>query len=203
MTCWPLFFTELTTNLHFFFHQPMKTRSLLTFAFYTLIWPVKALIQLRPELLLLLPCPHLSLPPGVTSRRRCCFIYGATLQISRLCFRFINDLQLRVHTRRPQLISPTCCVTAAGWLPAAGRATWVCIHLLKVWIHQPVCITQSPACCRRCRSPVFVEKTPTQRRGRETGLGYFIMLGTTYISCGGPQITRTDSTTAFNYFAYK
>lgn len=59
------------------------------------------------------------------------------------CFYSINDWHIGVHG--PQLIPPTCCVTAAGLLPARRRAALVCIHFPKACVHRPVCIMQSPA----------------------------------------------------------
>lgn len=88
--------------------------------------------------------PEDSLLQNIASRiSRVIFLWGSALQIVFACFYSINDWHIGVHG--PQLIPPTCCVTAAGLLPARKRAALVCIHLPKACVHWPVCITQSPA----------------------------------------------------------
>lgn len=100
------------------------------------------------------PLP-LSLPRPSLISLLCYFMRNSVA--SRLCvgFYLINDWHLRVH--RPQMISPTCCVTAVGSLPVGGRATLVCIHLLKVCIHHTVSITQSRTPCSKCRVQGWIE----------------------------------------------
>lgn len=64
-----------------------------------------------------------------------CLAYHPCYYFMRPSFATINDWHIVVHG--PQL-SPTCCVTAAGWLPARRRAALVCVHLPKACVHRPV-----------------------------------------------------------------
>lgn len=97
--------------------------------------------------------PYLRPSPHFTLKQ----FHEVQLCRSALCgfFYLINDWHLSVH--RPQLISPTCCVTAAGSLPAGGWATLVCIHLLKVCFYHTVSITQPHRHCSKCRAQVWME----------------------------------------------
>lgn len=133
----------------------------------------------------------------VSHRTASVVLYGATLQISRLCFHFINDLQLRVHTHRGLNWSRQLAVSLpqARCQPPVGPLEFVFICLRRGFI------TQS-ALHNHLRAAGGADGRFWKGAHSEEGAGsrfglYFVMFRTTYTSWGA-----TNNQDRFNLWIY-